>query len=145
MSYALDLGAAPKEGLVVEWAGQAFRVDRVVSFTSRGARYAELTWSTVCAECGAPVAFKTGLRHKWFAKRCKRCDPTGELDKAERKLHVKNAWGERMRAAKEAKKVLASGGTYVSKARIEGATLNRVGAMNFFFVWPSGRKVECGW
>lgn len=141
MVMALNLGAAPAEGDVVTWADQKYFVEKVTSFTHKGERFAELTWRTYCPECGAAVRFRTGLKHKWFPKRCKIHNKNGE-DAAERRVYVKTAWGDRMRAAK-AERALAAGGEAALAPAIEDATLIRGGSvMRLTLVFSGGRRID---
>lgn len=138
MAYAIDFGAAPREGETLKWADQEYTVVRGVSFTAgTGDRIVSIDWETRCPGCGATVRFKTGARKPWLPKRCKSCNGAEDRDKLERQHYAKKLWSERLLAAKKA----AKEGKPVVASKIEEAVLIRGGTvMRCTILWPGGKR-----
>lgn len=139
---ALDLGAAPADGSVHEWAEQRYVVSHSVSLVLRdGTPYAEITWATNCPDCAKAVTFKTGLRKRYFPKRCKACNGPDDLDAIERRVYTKKRWSASV-AEKRAEKAAAA--CPEKEASVTGAKLGWHDVMSCV-LHVGGRSIEFGW
>lgn len=142
MAEALNYGAAPAAGTSLTWSGQGYMVRTAHAFLLSGKPAGTILWSTACPSCGGTFTFETGFRRRHLPKRCKACDPTGDVDAAERKAFAKRAWHERLEAGKARKREAAqSEPVSIDRAALQAGT----GLMLADVVCANGARLRVAW
>lgn len=106
------LGASPSAGQSVDINGISYTVEKVLPYKRLDGEQSHIiTWTFRCKTCGGAKRVDTGIRSAVLHPQCKECwsRDQGEPDPGQRKAMRNQAFGERMKAGREAKRRYEAG------------------------------------